>query len=362
MKALEYAMMMCDTVMNEYDAPDLPQKGRFHYIQGVFLSGMEKVYIETGDEKYYNYIKEWIDSNIIEDGSIRFHYRDKLDDLQAARLLFMLYDKTGTAHYKKVLDNFIGYLERWDFTPQGGFWHMHNKPNQMWLDGLYMAGSLLAPYAARYGRHDLFDLIYRQIKIMFENMRDEKTGLLYHAWDCSRKAEWADKETGLSEEFWGRAIGWVALSLVDMLDFFPEDYHGYKAVCGYLTGLLESVVKYQNLENGLWYQVVDKGSVCGNWTETSCSALFTYSIAKAVRRGYLGKNYADYAICGYDGIIKSLYLENNRVYMPSICAGTGVGNYDHYISRPRGINDLHGVGAFVMMCCEMEKLLIETEE
>lgn len=355
MRALEYAKMGCDTVMEEFDAPDLPQKGRFHYVQGVFLSGMEKVYIATGEEKYYNYISEWVDSNVIEDGTIRFHYRDKMDDLQAARLLYMLYYKTGKPHYKKVIDDFVRYLENWDFTPEGGFWHMHNKPNQMWLDGLYMAGSLLIPYAERYDREDLFDLMCRQADLMFENMQDSKTGLLYHAWDCSRQAEWADKKTGLSEEFWGRSIGWVCLMLVDMLDFMPETYSGYGQIKKYLTGLLEAVAKYQNKANGLWYQVVDKGDVCGNWTETSCSALFTYSIAKAVRKGHLPAEYEETARFGYEGIIKSLYITDGRLYMPSICAGTGVGNYDHYICRPRGMNDLHGLGAFVMMCCEMDK-------
>lgn len=357
MTSLDYAKMACDTIIAEYPAPELPQKGRFHYVQGVFLSGMEKLYIETGAQMYYNYIKEWVDSNVIEDGTVRFHYRDKMDDLQAARLLYLLYDKTGKAHYMKIIETFIGYLQRWDFTPQGGFWHMHNKPEQMWLDGLYMSGSLILPYAAKNDRGDLFELIYRQIELMFENMRDEKTGLLYHAWDCSKQAEWADKKSGLSPEFWGRSIGWVCLMLADMLDFVPESDARYDRIKAYFADLIQSVAVYQDSVNGLWYQVVDKQHICGNWTETSCSALFVYALAKAVRMGYIDGSYYSNVRRGYEGLINSLYLRGGRLYMPCICAGTGVGDYDHYISRPRGINDLHGIGAFVLMCCEVGKIL-----
>lgn len=356
MKAIDYARAACDTIMEVCAAPDLPPKGRFHYQQGVFLTGMEAVYLATGEEKYYNYIKDWVDSNVISDATIRFHYRDKMDDLQPARLLFLLHDRTREAHYRTVLDRFADYFRRWDFTPEGGFWHMHNKPEQMWLDGLYMAGSLLMPYGARYGQTDLFDLMHTQVELMFRYLRDERTGLLYHACDFSRRMPWADSETGCSPEFWGRAIGWVGLSLVDMLDFLPAGDSRREIWITALTGLLKAVAGYQHPVNGLWYQVVDKGNVCGNWTETSCSALFTYAVAKAVRRGYLGPEYQSCADRGYEGVIRALRMRAGRLYLPCICIGTGVGDYDHYINRPREINDMHGMGAFVLMCCEYQKL------
>lgn len=357
MTAINYARAACDTIMKTYDAPALPPEGRFHYQQGVFLSGMEQVYLATGEEKYYTYIKDWVDSIVISDATIRFHFRDKLDDLQPARLLFLLYDKTGAAHYRTVLDHFADYLRRWDFTAEGGFWHMHNKPHQMWLDGLYMAGSLLMPYAARFGQPDLFDLMDRQVDLMFRYLRDERTGLLYHACDFSRQMNWSDPVTGLSPEFWGRAIGWVGFSLVDMLDFLPQKDSRREKWVSYLTGLLKAVAVYQHPVNGLWYQVVDKGNICGNWTETSCSALFTYAIAKAVRKGYLEMSYKACADRGYQGVIQTLEMRDSELYLPCICTGTGVGDYQHYINRPKEINDMHGMGAFVLMCCEYQRLL-----
>lgn len=352
MKAIDYAKMMCDTLMEEYNAEDLPYfKGRFHYIQGVLLLGMLRTYELCGDERYIKYIKDWVDSTIEEDGTVKIR-EELLDDMMPAMLLFRLYEKYGEEKYKKVIISTAEELKNWKRNELGGFWHKYKTPNQMWLDGLFMASPFLSEYADKFGEAELYDEVHRQAKIMFDNIRDEKTGLYYHAWDQSKEAEWADKETGLSEEFWGRAMGWVAVALCDILDYFPKNHEGRKDLEKQLAMLLESVVKYQDEKKGLWYQVVDKIDRADNWCETSCSALFAYALHKAARLGYVGAEFSEYAMKAYNGIMAIVKTENNRLIIPEICVGTNVSDYEQYISRPRVDNDSHGTGTFMLMCSE----------
>ena len=355
MKAIDYAKMACDTMMDSFALEKLRPLRRFHYHQGVFLSGMEKVYLATGEEKYYNYIKQWIDFCVMPDATIQFYNRTELDDLQATRLLFEAYRKTGDEKYKTIIDRHVNYIKNWKTTPEGGFWHMYDKPDQMWLDGLYMAGSVLSQYGYEFNDRECFDIMHRQMMLMWNNIRDEKTGLMYHACDFSKKMPWADPETGCSSIFWGRAIGWVALIIVDMLDFIPEDYEKRSDFINNINALLKAIARYQDANSGLWYQVVDKGGSLGNWTEASCSALFTYAINKAVRMGYLEKEYQSAADKGYKGLTDSVVIKDGKLYLHSICIGTMVGDYQFYVERPREVNDLHGMGAFLMMCEECSR-------
>jgi unsaturated rhamnogalacturonyl hydrolase len=182
-------------------------------------------------------------------------------------------------------------------------------------------------------------------------MRDTVfTGLLYHAWDDSREAGWADKETGLSPEFWGRAIGWYAAAVMDILDYIPHEHKRRREFSHAAYEILSALVRFQDYETGLWFQVVNKGDHKDNWFETSCSCLYTYAIAKALKKGTLPKFYSTNLHKGYQGIIKSLKFEGENLIVPNICVGTGVGDLQFYFDRPTVENDLHGMGAFLLMC------------
>jgi unsaturated rhamnogalacturonyl hydrolase len=356
--ALDYAKMGADTLIRKFTAEELPPTKRFHYHQGVFLSGMERIYLLSGDKKYFNYIKDWVDYNIDEKGDVRFdEYSRQFDDMMPAILLFNLYketkDERGENRYKKVLDAFAPMVEMWPTNARGGFWHKYEHPNQMWLDGLYMIG----PYSAMYAHHFntkpyFFETVYQQMNLMRRNMTDPKTGLLCHAWDDSKMEDWADKDTGLSSEFWGRAIGWYAVAIMDILDYLPSDHprrHEFKSAA---IDIINALLRFQDEESGMWFQVVDKGSEAGNWLETSCSCLFTYAIAKAIKTGLLHPSYMKPLRRAYEGIIKSLTFENDDLIVDHICIGTCVGDYQFYIDRPTVKNDLHGMGAFLLMCTE----------
>lgn len=348
----KYAKQSIETMMRLHKAEELPPKGRFHYHQGVFLSGVYKNYLLSGNEEYFNYIKAYVDAMMDEDGNIFDYNKGQMDDIQPGILLFPLYEKTGDAKYKKALDRLINDMDNYPKTEEGGFFHKEWHPNEMWLDGLYMGGPILAEYGARFDRADLFDEVAFQALLMEKNTKDEKTGLLYHAYDCKRSIPWADKVTGRAPEFWGRSIGWVPVAVLDDLDFIPETHPKYNELCRMVKDLLTALAKFQSAE-GRWYQVVDKGDREDNWLENSCSCLYVAAMCKAVRKGILGKEYLENAKRGYEAVINSLKYDGEDLLVGEVCVGTGVGNYEYYVNRPVSTNDLHGVGAFLIMCAEV---------
>lgn len=349
---LDYAMDACDTMMRKFQAEELPPKGHFHYHQGVFLSGMYQTWQKCREKRYFQYIKDWVDSIVDENGEIhKFNPKD-MDDIQPGILLYPLLERTGDIKYKKALDRLIACFETYPVNKEGGRWHKDVCPNQMWLDGLYMGGPICAEYAEHFNEPQYWDVVTEQVLMICQKTKDRETGLWYHAWDCDKKAEWADVETGCSKEFWGRSIGWVPVAVLNMLDFMPGDYGKRPELEKVVRELLEAVCRYQS-EDGRWYQVVDKGNQAGNWLENSCSCLFVAAICKAVRKGILDKSYLAQAKKGYDAVIASLTYENADIQIGNVCVGTGVGDYAHYCNRPTSTNDLHGVGAFLIMCTEV---------
>lgn len=352
---LQWAEKGCEALMAKFEPEQLPPD-RFHYHQGVFLSGMEKCWRETNNDKYYTYIKRWVDSQILPDGSIKKYNPDELDDIQPGVLLFNLYEKTGDERYTKALHTLVPLIKAWKVNEEGGFWHKGRYPNQMWLDTMYMAGPIAVQYGKTFNDSDYFDLLAFQAILMEKHTKDKKTGLLYHGWDQSKQTPWSDPETGCAPEFWGRAIGWFPVALLEMFDYLPENHKDKPKLVEIMNDVLVSLPKFQDEATGLWYQVVDKGDRPENWLENSCTSLFVYAIAKAVRMGYLDEKYLEVAWKGYQGIIDTLkFDENGNVVIGNICIGTGIGDYDHYIARPTSENDLHGAGAFILMAVEMSK-------
>ena len=350
MNTIDYAKSACEVIMNKYSAEDLPPARSFHYHQGVFLSGMEQTYLNTKDRKYFNYIKDWVDSIITPDGVVSKFNPNTLDDKRSATLLFRLLEETGDSRYEKPLHMFRESLRDWPSNPEGGFGHkIYERQHEMWLDGLYMASPLLTMYGAKFGDESCFEDAIRQAKLMWKHNRDEKTGLMYHAWDYSKQREWANPETGCAPEVWGRAMGWYIVALNEMLDYIPSDFKERALLVEYVKEYIAAIVKYQDKDTGLWYQVVDKGYDSRNWIESSCSALFICGIATAIKRGYVGAEYTENVKRGFDGLTSILEKdEYGGMIIPKICIGTGVGSFEFYMERPTVENDLHGMGAFIL--------------
>ncbi|WP_151737159.1 glycoside hydrolase family 88/105 protein [Paenibacillus tengchongensis] len=353
---MDWARRACDSLMNTYQAGELPPAHRWHYHQGVFLCGMELLWEEVQEERYIHYIREYVDGLVDDHGNLYFS-RDELDAVQAGQLLITLYRLTGLAKYRIAAGKLRRLLQTVNRTSEGGYWHKDKYPYQMWLDGLYMAGVFSLKYADAFGEAELRKTVLEQERLMRKHMKDEATGLLYHAWDESRRMPWADPDTGCSPEFWSRSLGWYGLAVSQFLDLLPEDEPGHEELSRELAGFTAALIRYQDKESGLWYQVTDKGDRPDNWLETSGSCLFVYTLAKAVNRGIAPPGAANAAHIGYEGLIRVLKQDDyGRLILPDICIGTSAGDYENYATRPKVANDLHGVGALVMACVEMARL------
>jgi len=357
--ALFYATSACDTMMKKYEGAKLPPEGHFYYHQGVFLSGVYKIFQAGKDKKLFEYMKSWVDAVVDDAGVIDVFDKGQLDYCQSGILLFPLLEEqdsmeSGEQKYKIAIEKIAQTISEYPVNRVGGFWHNVGCVEQMWLDGLYMAGPFCTMYGKKFDNKDFTELAIRQIFLMREHTKDAETGLWYHAWDPLKKLPWANQKTGLSPEFWGRSVGWVPVAILDMLDNISGTHEKYFEICELVVELISAVCKYQS-EDGRWFQVVNKGGQEGNWLENSCSCLFVAAIYKAVRKGILDSQYIEKAKKGYDGIIADLKWEDENLLIGGVCVGTGVGDYEHYCNRPTSTNDLHGVGAFLIMCAEIEE-------
>ncbi|EGL81474.1 glycosyl hydrolase family 88 [Caldalkalibacillus thermarum TA2.A1] len=346
----------CETLMRSYSPPQLPPENQWHYHQGVYLYGMYRLWEQTGKEEYYNYFKAYVDHLVDEYGNFLFR-RDELDAIQAGLLLFPLYRLTKHSKYKLAAQKLRNLFNTLNKTAEGGFWHKDKYPYQMWLDGLYMAGPFACIYALMFNEPELIDMVLKQERLMRSHMKDPQTGLYYHGWDESKQTAWSDPVTGCSPEVWGRSLGWYGMALADIIEVLPENHSGRKELIETLRAYLESVIRYQDEETGMWYQVIDKGSEPDNWLETSASCLFIYTIAKAVNLGVAEQKLINAADKGFKGVIeqKVKTREDGLLSLEDICIGTSVGVYDYYVNRERSANDLHGVGAFILACVELHK-------
>src|SRR5215813_1234958 len=268
---------------------DRTKTEKWSYDQGVVMKGLEGVWYNTADAEYFRFIQRSIDRFVNEDGTIKTYRVDEynIDNILNGRVLLMLYKVTEKDKYRKAAELLRGQLKTHPRTSEGGFWHKKIYPSQMWLDGLYMGEPFYAEYAATFKDDDAFDDIAKQFILMERHARDDKTGLLYHGWDESKQQRWANPSTGRSPNFWGRAMGWYAMALVDTLDYFPQKHPQRTELIAILNRLAKAIVTYQDAPSGLWFQVVDKGTAKGNYLESSAGAMFVYALAKGVRNSYL---------------------------------------------------------------------------
>jgi rhamnogalacturonyl hydrolase YesR/dienelactone hydrolase len=337
----------------------------WNYELGTLLEGMDAVWMHTSDRRTFDYIKRSMDTFIGPDGNIATWKRseDQLDHILPGRQLLMLYGATHEPRYAKAATLLYEQLQRQPRNTLGGFWHKQRYPNQMWLDGLYMAEPFYAEYAATFHHPEAFKDIALQFRLVDAHMRDAKTGLLYHGWDESQTERWADKQTGLSSQFWGRGMGWYMMALVDTLDYCPADDPGRKESLAQLERTAAAIAKYQDAKTGLWYQVIDKVSAPGNYLESSAACMFVYALAKGVRMGYLPTQYRAAAELGYQGVLTHFVQAGagDDVSLTGTVKAAGLGgdpyrdgSYSYYIGEKVVSNDPKGVGAFLLATTEME--------
>ncbi len=341
------------------------EKWAWNYEIGTLLEGMDSVWSATGDARYFDYIRKSIDTFVPPDGAIPTYKVEEfqLDNILTGRQLLLLYKQTNDERYFKAATLLYDQLQHQPRNASGGFWHKQRYPNQMWLDGLYMAEPFYAEYSVFTHNEKNFDDITHQFALMEQHARDPKTGLLYHGWDESNQERWASKTTGLSQEFWARAMGWYMMALVDTLDYYPANHPGRAKLLAILNREAAAVAKYQDAKTGLWYQVVDKASAKGNYLESSAACMFVYALAKGVHRGYLPAQYLSNAQRGYKGILTKFITvaPEHDVSLTTTVKAAGLGGdpyrdgtFAYYIGEKTISNDTKGVGAFLLAASEME--------
>jgi unsaturated rhamnogalacturonyl hydrolase len=347
-----------------YDS--LSPSEKWNYEQGLMLEALHQMWLFTKDQRYFDFIRGNIDLYVDESGSIKtYKYDDfNIDNVAVGRALLTLFETTQNKKYKSAADTLRRQLKNQPRTNEGGFWHKKIYPYQMWLDGLFMGEPFYAWYAKQFNEPESFDDIINQFVYIAKHTRDLKTGLLYHAWDESKKQRWANPETGCSPHFWGRAIGWYVMAIVDVLDFLPKNHPRRHELVSILRAVAPALMKVQDKNTHLWYQVLDQGTREGNYLEASASSMFTYAFAKGARKGYLDRKYLAAAKESFQGIVKNLVSVDAKGFVDLLhtCQGAGLGgnpyrdgSYEYYISERQRTNDMKGYGPFLLAAIELEK-------
>ena len=350
-KTEKWSERMARSEMKRFPEPWMIEKAskpRWGYTHGLVVKSMLEEWKHTGDSTYYDYAKIYADSLIDNDGHIRTmkYLSFNIDNVNAGKILFDFYAQTGDERYKIAMDTLR---------------------NQMWLDGIFMASPYLAQYGATFGEPTLQDEAVKQILLIARKTYDPATGLYYHGWDESREQKWASRETGCSPNFWSRSIGWYGAAIVDVLDYLPQETEGRDSVLQILQGLAQAMVRYQDPQSGTWYQVTDQGACKGNYLESSATALFIYTLAKAINEGYIGNEYITPVQKAFDGMIREFTrLEEDGTYtLTHCCAVAGLGgnsgkyrdgSFEYYIGEPVIENDPKSVGAFILAAIEYERM------
>lgn len=361
-----WSVKFAESVLNEADSLIYYQRQNPKYEYDYAFLGDAVYKLKDIDPKYGAYLKDYIDYFLHENGEIDGHKLSdyNIDRVRPGNSMITLYKKTGDEKYKLGIETLVEQMNGQPRTNAGGFWHKKVYPNQMWLDGLYMASPFLTRYALEFNKPKYFEEVTFQLQEVYKQTFDKQTGLMYHAWDESREQRWCVPETGKSKHFWSRATGWYMMALVDVLEYLPEDHEDRAAVVLILNKLSEALLKLQDAETGLWYQVIDMAGEQGNYLEASGSAMIIYAFAKGAKNGWIGENYLDVANNAFIGLTENLVENglNGFVVLKNTCGACGLGgnpyreaDYEYYINEKKVDNDQKGVAPVILAAIELNK-------
>lgn len=338
----------------------------WNYVDGCMMTALLALSDITGDPRFGAFVESYISAFVAEDGSVRTFRPEKhvLDDINEGRVLFPLWEATGKEKYRLAAENLRRALDAQPRTAEGSWWHKEIYPDQVWLDGVYMAQPFAALFEKTFGQGDYSDIL-RQVETVRLRMRDPATGLYYHGYDASRSAFWCDPETGLSRNFWLRAIGWFSVALADLIEIIPAEAGGTE-LAAVFSRLMADLLPWADPETGLYFQVVDQPEAAGNYPESSGSAMIAYAMLKGARLGVLSPAFADQGQKTFEGIVRRyLSLADGEFHLGGICLVAGLGPEDnrrrdgslaYYLSEPVVRDDAKGVAPFLLCYTEIKRL------
>ena len=348
---------------------DFQKKPKWDYTQGLVAQAILATYQVTSDTSLLRYVDEFADFFVNEDGTIKTYVLDSysLDRVNGGKFLFDYYELTKKDKYLKAVKLLRSQLDTHPRMSNGVFWHKKVYPEQVWLDGLYMADPFYARCINKLKEDKkLYDDVALQFILTDSLTLDTVTGLNYHAYNDDRKQPWADKTTGHSPNFWGRAIGWYMMAMVDVLDYMPKRHPARKQIIKNFNRLTDALLAVRDPATKMWYQVPNIPDSTGNYTESSCTAMFIYAIAKGARMKYYNNNewYAHQARTSFEGLISNATIKNpdGTITISKACGVAGLGGtpyrsgtFDYYITEPIRNDDPKVVGPFILAALELAK-------
>lgn len=357
-----------NTAANSIELQLREQKLRWNYETGFLLEAMYSAAPIAENEKIVQLVRQSIDSLVDAHGYIAGYRREEfnLDQINPGKLLFRIWKDSKDSKHEIALRALAAQLEYHPRTHCGSFWHKKIYPWQIWLDGLYMFGPWYARYSIEFGKPELLEDLHIQIVNIREHLEDQNTSLYYHGWDESRQQSWANPATGCSSCFWGRALGWLAMALVDIWEIAHRMIAWENELTQMICDLAASIFAYQD-SSGLWYQVVDKKGLDGNYFEASASAMFAYFFAKGIRLGLLpNAPYGAASGKAMDGFAEKLTHVDREggVHLSGICMVAGLGgnpyrdgSFKYYCAEPVVVDDFKGLAALLFAIAESVKIM-----
>ncbi|KAM0238860.1 hypothetical protein ACHAP5_008549 [Fusarium lateritium] len=356
-----YSQLMTDSMIR------LNAKPSYGYDQATLYTSFEGMYEYTKNKTYYDFFRSQMDAVVLKDGKIAgFNYTHySLDHYRFGNNLLWWYQKTGEKKFKTAADDINKTLDNHPRTPTGGLWHRDVVyPNQMWLDGIYMADNFYAKYVRLFQPNNATawdDIILQYDKI--DKVTRRPNNLLVHGFDESKRAVWADPKTGAAPLVWARAVGWYFMSLLEAIETFPKDHPGRGRLIGYFTSLAEGLKGAQDEKSGGWYNIMDEKyvGVKGNYIEASASAMFTFGWLRGLNRGFLSaEDYSGVAVKAFEGLVNKFVTKNadgTINFEGTVEVGSLGSNatFQYYSSIKTRQNDLRGAGAFMLAALEYEK-------
>ena len=344
----------------------------WNYIDGCMMIALLNLHRITGESRYYEFAEHFLDHYVFEDGSLRgFKEADyNLDNICEGRVLFDVYRMSGKEKYRRAIDTLYGQIQRQPRTHEGNFWHKQIYPNQVWLDGLYMAQVFYARHTMEMENGAHIDDIRKQFRTVRERMYDPETGLYRHGYDASKTAFWADPETGCSKNPWLRSLGWFSAALIDVTA--EIDDASFRAdMTAIAQELAKNLLPYIDSDANMLWQVPNQPGREGNYPETSGSAMVAYFYLKGARLGMLDASYAEVGARIFHAICKRYLSETDgKLNLGGICLVAGLGpennrrrdgSYEYYISEPIVENDAKGLAPFLMCYTELLQSGVQLE-
>ena len=330
-----------------------------NYPDGCVMTGVQGIYEAEKQDKYLDVLCEFGDKYVDEEGNVSGYQANvhNVDQLRCGTVFLYLYRKTGEARYRKAADQFRENLRTFPRLDMGNFWHKEIYPYQVWLDGLYMAMPFYLEYTELFGGEGVYEDVAGQFVNVRKHLYIDDKKIYKHAYDEKKVQVWADPSTGLSPNFWGRAEGWYLMALADCIPMLEKTGRKEAELLKELLAeAVEGIIRYQDEQTGLFYQLLDLPNQAGNYTETSASAMIGYALMKGTRIGVLpgacwekGKEIFD-AVCR-----EKLKKKDGIFHLVDICASAGLGpgakrdgSIAYYLSEKCVDDNAHGAAALMM--------------